>query len=156
MLRGFAFRKRYWPKGRGHCPLGRGRRCSGAVPTYSAKYPLPIPPCRFFSAGKRDSFKKLERDWGFSCSLELWVRAVFRTGSFDEPLLQHNSRLDTDFKKRNADAADRFAVTREIVRGRIYDFSRGFERSPRRIDFDGDRCARREGIVHVHIAAEKT
>src|SRR6266568_4360745 len=34
---------------------------ASAVPTYSAKYPLPKPPCCFFSAEKKVSFKKLER-----------------------------------------------------------------------------------------------
>ena len=34
---------------------------TSAVPTYSANYPLPKPACRFFSAKKKLSFKKLER-----------------------------------------------------------------------------------------------
>src|SRR5437879_599640 len=48
-----------------HRPCGdqRSTETPSAVPTYSAKYPPFIPPCRFFSAEKRVSLKKLERHW---------------------------------------------------------------------------------------------
>src|ERR1700730_16139671 len=48
--------------------------------------------------------------------------------------------------KRNADA--------KVCR-RIHDFSRGLEEFAAGIDSDGDGCARRKWIDHVHIAAIK-